>query len=152
MCAGHFDNSADNLANPDPTKTVTWGDQTWDEMMLGSFVTSLPESTVAAEFPKIEPARDNAFNVAFRYRVEKGQPAATAVYLAGSFNDWGPMAHRMTGPDKEGWFRTTLRLNAGQYEYKFVLDGKTWTHDPGNPAQNGPFNNSVVRVRPTKKE
>lgn len=32
-----FDNSADNPANPDPTKTVTWGDQSWDEMMLGYF-------------------------------------------------------------------------------------------------------------------
>jgi mono/diheme cytochrome c family protein len=34
-CTAHFDNSADNKANPDPTKRVTWGDQTWDEMMIG---------------------------------------------------------------------------------------------------------------------
>jgi peroxiredoxin len=32
---GWFDNSADNPANPDPTKTVRWGPQTSDEMMLG---------------------------------------------------------------------------------------------------------------------
>lgn len=30
-----FDNSADNPANPDPTKTVRWGQQTYDEMMIG---------------------------------------------------------------------------------------------------------------------
>ncbi|MEY2715368.1 MAG: hypothetical protein RIT24_1711 [Planctomycetota bacterium] len=30
-----YDNSADNPANPDPTKTVRWGSQTDDEMMLG---------------------------------------------------------------------------------------------------------------------
>jgi len=30
-----YDNSADNPANPDPTKTVRWGQQTVDEMMLG---------------------------------------------------------------------------------------------------------------------
>jgi thiol-disulfide isomerase/thioredoxin len=30
-----FDNSAKNPANPDPTKTVRWGLQTFDEMMLG---------------------------------------------------------------------------------------------------------------------
>ncbi len=30
-----YDNSAGNPANPDPTKTVRWGDQTWDEMMIG---------------------------------------------------------------------------------------------------------------------
>ena len=30
-----FDNSANNPANPDPTKTVRWGPQTSDEMMIG---------------------------------------------------------------------------------------------------------------------
>ena len=30
-----YDNSADNPANPDPSKTVRWGPQTFDEMMLG---------------------------------------------------------------------------------------------------------------------
>jgi peroxiredoxin len=34
-CVAHFDNSADNPANPDPDKTVRWGDQTWEEMMIG---------------------------------------------------------------------------------------------------------------------
>jgi len=32
-----FDNSARNEHNPDPTKTVHWGDQTSDEMMVGFF-------------------------------------------------------------------------------------------------------------------
>jgi hypothetical protein len=31
----HFDNSKDNPANPDPKKEVRWGDQTWEEMMIG---------------------------------------------------------------------------------------------------------------------
>jgi hypothetical protein len=30
-----YDNSADNPANPDPSKTVRWGPQTFDEMHLG---------------------------------------------------------------------------------------------------------------------
>ena len=34
-CVAHFDNSAENPANPDPDKTVRWGDQTWEEMMIG---------------------------------------------------------------------------------------------------------------------
>ena len=34
-CIAHFDNSAGNDANPDPKKTVRWGDQTWEEMMIG---------------------------------------------------------------------------------------------------------------------
>ena len=34
---GIFDNSANNPFNPDPTAMVTWGPQTWDEMMIGWF-------------------------------------------------------------------------------------------------------------------
>jgi hypothetical protein len=35
----HFDNSAKNPYNPDPTATVRWGDQTWEEMMIGFYTT-----------------------------------------------------------------------------------------------------------------
>ncbi|MGQ0732597.1 MAG: thiol-disulfide isomerase [Acidobacteriota bacterium] len=35
----HFDNSTNNLFNPDPTATVRWGDQTWEEMMIGFYGT-----------------------------------------------------------------------------------------------------------------
>jgi hypothetical protein len=34
-CLAHFDNSAENPANPDPTQTVLWGSQSWEEMMTG---------------------------------------------------------------------------------------------------------------------
>jgi hypothetical protein len=36
-CVAHFDNSSNNPANPDPTKEVRWGDQSWEEMMIGWF-------------------------------------------------------------------------------------------------------------------
>jgi peroxiredoxin/mono/diheme cytochrome c family protein len=35
LCTAHFDNSENNLANPDPTQTVRWGEQTWEEMLIG---------------------------------------------------------------------------------------------------------------------
>ncbi|HXG94327.1 MAG TPA: cytochrome c [Blastocatellia bacterium] len=34
-CVAHFDNSEKNKFNHDPTKEVRWGDQTWEEMMIG---------------------------------------------------------------------------------------------------------------------
>jgi peroxiredoxin len=34
-CMAHYDNSSANRNNPDPRKTVRWGDQTWEEMMIG---------------------------------------------------------------------------------------------------------------------
>ena len=35
----YYDNSEENLANPDPSDTVRYGDQTWEEMMHGFFTT-----------------------------------------------------------------------------------------------------------------
>jgi hypothetical protein len=35
VCVAHFDNSSNNKWNPDPSKTIRWGPQTWDEMMIG---------------------------------------------------------------------------------------------------------------------
>ena len=34
-CTAVYDNSANNLANPAPDKTVQWGPQSYDEMMIG---------------------------------------------------------------------------------------------------------------------
>jgi hypothetical protein len=36
-CTAHFDNSANHPGNPDPTAEVRWGDQSWEEMMIGWF-------------------------------------------------------------------------------------------------------------------
>ncbi|HEX8946495.1 MAG TPA: cytochrome c [Gemmatimonadaceae bacterium] len=37
-----YDNSASNKANPDPTKDVRWGDQTWEEMQYTGFLYTVP--------------------------------------------------------------------------------------------------------------
>ncbi len=36
-CVAHFDNSAGNPANPDPTIDITFGEESYDEMMIGFF-------------------------------------------------------------------------------------------------------------------
>jgi hypothetical protein len=41
-CTAHFDNSPNNKYNPDPTKEVHFGEQTWEEMMFGFFEVSVP--------------------------------------------------------------------------------------------------------------
>ncbi len=43
-CVAHFDNSPNNKYNPDPTKEVRWGDQTWEEMMIGWFTYTTPNA------------------------------------------------------------------------------------------------------------
>ncbi len=39
---GHHNNSDSNLANPDPTQPVGWGDQTWEEMFIAICEWSVP--------------------------------------------------------------------------------------------------------------
>lgn len=43
-CIAHYDNSTANPNNPNPNAYVIWGDQSWDEMMLGYFDYYLAES------------------------------------------------------------------------------------------------------------
>ncbi|MEK6236902.1 MAG: alkyl hydroperoxide reductase, partial [Planctomycetales bacterium] len=45
---GWFDNSEDNPANPDPTKTIRWGPQTEDEMLIGYVEYYIPTESAAA--------------------------------------------------------------------------------------------------------
>ncbi|TWT54932.1 Thiol-disulfide oxidoreductase ResA [Rubripirellula amarantea] len=41
MCTAVFDNSLGNVTNPDPTVPVRWGDQSFEEMMIG-FMETVP--------------------------------------------------------------------------------------------------------------
>jgi hypothetical protein len=45
----HFDNSAINRSNPDPAATVRWGDQTWEEMMIGWFTYTVESPATPAQ-------------------------------------------------------------------------------------------------------
>jgi hypothetical protein len=45
-----FDNSKNNPHNPDPTAAVYWGDQTYDEMMVGFFDVAVPANIDKTQF------------------------------------------------------------------------------------------------------
>jgi peroxiredoxin len=49
VCTAHFDNSRNNRNNPDPTLTVGWGPQTWDEMMIGWMQYYHPEEKIESQ-------------------------------------------------------------------------------------------------------
>jgi hypothetical protein len=53
-CEAHFDNSPNNRFNPNPAKEVHYGEQTWEEMMIGFFDVAVPMNTTANDlmFPK----------------------------------------------------------------------------------------------------
>lgn len=77
----------------------------------------------------------------------KGRTDAHEVDLAGDFTHWesGKLKMRKTA---DGW-ALPLVLPAGNYDYKFIVDGD-WTTDPANPVhavEGGQFN-SFIAVKP----
>ncbi len=48
VCTAHYDNSAGNPANPNPNQIVRFGEQTWDEMMIGWFTAMSPRNEEAS--------------------------------------------------------------------------------------------------------
>ncbi len=87
-----------------------------------------------------------AAKVTFQY-VPPGHPHSVAV--AGSFNNWDTSANPMT--ETGGVWKTTLELAAGDYQYKYVVDGTTWVADDAAPKSVDDGyggKNSVVTVGP----
>ena len=51
-CSAWYDNSPNNPSNPDPKAAVKWGDQSWEEMMIGFFDVSFDANMKPSElFP-----------------------------------------------------------------------------------------------------
>ncbi len=139
----HFDNSSANANNPDPRRTVTFGEQTKDEMHVGYLNFALVDQDFALGAPAARARPDGRYEVAFRY---KPDAPAQAVALVGSFTDWKNKALAMNGPDARGFYTTNVVLGPGVHEYKFLLDGDRYRHDPGNPLQVGYFHNSAIKL------
>lgn len=76
----------------------------------------------------------------------EGFTDARQVVLAGSFNNWKTDELLMDKTSK-GW-QLPFILPAGNYEYKFIVDGK-WITDPGNPFSmgEGNYENSFVALK-----
>ena len=53
-------------------------------------------------------------------------PLATTVSVAGSFNNWAVDADMLKKDKKTGLWVAKISLVPGDYEYKFVCDGKNW--------------------------
>ncbi|OIQ22257.1 MAG: hypothetical protein BM549_07105 [Lacinutrix sp. MedPE-SW] len=70
---------------------------------------------------------DKNGNVRFRLR---GYENAKNVVLSGTFNRWNESIFKMY-KITNGW-EIILKLDPGNYEYKFIVDGK-WMEDPSNP-------------------
>ncbi|MFN3344869.1 MAG: alpha-amylase family glycosyl hydrolase [Chloroherpetonaceae bacterium] len=82
--------------------------------------------------------------VVFRYEPKANE---TRVFLMGSFNSWNRASLPMTFAN--GAFERTLSLDAGRYEYKFVVDGKEVIDEKNPIKQPNGFGgyNSIIEVK-----
>ncbi len=139
----HFDNSAENPNNPDPRRVVTFGEQTRDEMHVGYLNFALANQDLTLGMPTSKRLASGQYELTFHYRP---QAPAKSVALVGTFTNWKERPLAMTGPDSQGNYSTTIALDPGSHEYKFLIDGETFRHDPGNPESAGFFHNSLIRL------
>jgi hypothetical protein len=51
-----YDNTENNMHNPDPKKSARWGGQTYEEMMVGFFDVAVPATTDKEEFFERKPS------------------------------------------------------------------------------------------------
>ncbi len=80
-CLAHFDNTTGNPYNPDPKKLVKWGEQTWEEMMIGYVDLDVPVGSPPIEGSDLRPAA-----------VRATQTAIQAVRRLGGSRGTGPNA------------------------------------------------------------
>jgi chromosome partitioning protein len=76
-------------------------------------------------------------------------PRAHSVQIAGDFNNWQPSKTPLQKVGKSGVWQTKIKLPAGKYRYRLVVDGQ-WQQDPYNETtESNPFGgfNSVVEVK-----
>ncbi len=86
-------------------------------------------------------------------RFEFTHPTATAVSVAGTFNDWHPATKPLHASGNGHWLKETV-LAPGTYEYCLVVDGK-WMPDPlAKETVPNPFGgrNSVLKVASSPEE
>ena len=80
-------------------------------------------------------------------RFEYTNPAARAVCIAGSFNQWRPEAKTLHSSGVGNWWKQT-ELAPGTYEYCLIVDGQ-WIPDPlARESVANPFGgrNSILKV------
>jgi peroxiredoxin len=81
-CVAHFDNSEHNLVNPDPTKPVHFGEQTFDEMMVGMYYYALADQNLTLGKPPVK---------------KDGRSAKTERALPASGHGERPLSSRVAG-------------------------------------------------------
>ncbi|MGQ9604146.1 MAG: glucodextranase DOMON-like domain-containing protein [bacterium] len=114
-------------------------------LCLGIVVPILLSSALLADEKPLGPSVTDE-GILFRFEA----PGAQQVFIAGEFNGWAPTEDALNKISDDLW-EIVIPLKPGRYEYKFVIDGSQWRHDPYSPGYvPDPYGgqNSVVTILP----
>ncbi len=107
-----------------------------EEIIRGEYLSTTTDALSKEARPPLKVPEGVVFSCYF--------PGALAVHLAGSFNNWNPEKEPLLNLSGDGLWQKTVPLPAGQYEYKYVIDGN-WVLDPANRNINdGPLGANSV--------
>ena len=126
-CIAHWDNSADNPHNPDPTRDVTFGNESYDEMMIG-FVDYIVKDGV-------RPVQKKSPVLPVLNKLAEKDPGQ--VFRA-DFPGQGPMAIHLPKEGEGGWYVDFNGIAGKARLYDIVWDGESFTCKmaiPGQPLQ-----------------
>ncbi|SDE31483.1 Glycogen recognition site of AMP-activated protein kinase [Dyadobacter soli] len=70
----------------------------------------------------------SVFKVTFTVPAEAASDAKK-IALVGEFNGWNPEEAIALKKQKDGSFKTSLELGAGEYQFRYILDGEKWEND-----------------------
>jgi len=75
----------------------------------------------------------------------------TSIHVVGDFNKWSQTENPLIySYDKDVW-ETTIELEPGIYEYRYLLNGMNYIKDPDNPLWGGQNSNSLMFVTEPKQ-
>ena len=136
-CTGWYDNSANNPFNPDPKAEVRWGDQSWDEMMLGYVDVAIPvnvdpQSLLLRPAPAPAPSiKDRFIGVWSLLSVETISASGAVTRSYGdkpigriTYDKAGRMSALLMGPDRKKIAAVNLR-DATEPEARGILQAFT---------------------------
>ena len=72
-------------------------------------------------------------------------PNAQKVCLSGEFNNWSTKDAMVKDPITGVWEKK-LKLEKGEYKYKFIVDGE-WLKDPFGEDAYDEYDNSIIRIK-----
>ena len=141
-----YDNSTANKSNPDPTKDVWWGDQTWEEMMF----TGLTFSIDPRQAVRTPPVRDSRASQRCGAAVEMlgplclrhhpsivpgvySAPVTTLRARCPPARVWRCIVSRRPPPPRAAFSVGVLRRDGVVIPFA-AFDGKRWSNDWPPPA------------------